>query len=372
MRVVVWGTYDVGKPRTRILLAGLQAAGVEIEQIHSDIWRGVEDKSQLTALRRMGFALRWLFAYPVLIFRYFRCAKHDAVLVPYLGQLDVLVLWPLTRLRRVPVVWDMFISLYDTVVQDRALASAKGLLGRLLWLLEWCGCRAADLVLMDTGPHARSVESQFALLPGQVGWVPVGVEPSAFPRQAARSPHKVPVRILFYGQMIPLHGISTILAAAADPRGQAWHWQLIGTGQQAHKIAEFIDHGAADNVSWQEWVAYDDLQAHLGANDICLGIFGDSDKAAAVVPNKVYQAISAGRSVVTRASPAMDDLLQGDVQGIHLVPAGDPKAILDAIEALQQDGFPQPSIAVSERIQPDRIGQQLRQMISDLLMRQQN
>ena len=42
--------------------------------------------------------------------------QHDVVVVGYLGQLDVLLIRPFTWLRDVPLVWDTFLSLYDTVV----------------------------------------------------------------------------------------------------------------------------------------------------------------------------------------------------------------------------------------------------------------
>ena len=50
LRVVCWGTYDLGKPRNRILLRGLRENNVIIYQCHKDIWKGVEDKSQIKGL----------------------------------------------------------------------------------------------------------------------------------------------------------------------------------------------------------------------------------------------------------------------------------------------------------------------------------
>ncbi|MGB5558711.1 MAG: glycosyltransferase [Paracoccaceae bacterium] len=366
MKVVVWGTYDLGKPRTRILISGLEQAGVEVEQIHTDIWRGVEDKSQIGVIRRVGFLFRWLLAYPWLVVRYLRSAPHDAVLVPYLGQFDVLILWPFARLRRRPVVWDMFISLYDTVVIDRAMVRRNGLLARALWAIEWCSCHAADLILMDTGPHARYVERQFSLQPGRVQWLPVGVEPATFPRLPPAAPHGGGVRVLFFGQMIPLHGVSTILNAAADRRGQAYQWHLIGSGQEEAKVRDFIAQNASDNITWEEWVPYEDLNHRIGASDVCLGIFGTSEKAASVIPNKVYQAISTGRSIVTRESDAIDDLLQDEKTGIKLVPPADSNALLTAIQELDDEGFPQPGKALLDRMDPAGIGMRLRQMIAAL------
>src|SRR6185436_11558698 len=181
MRVVAWGTYDLGKPRNRILLRGLRENGVEVVSCHSDIWGGVEDKSRVRGAARLGRLLRWLVAYPALLIRYLRLPRHDAVLVGYLGQLDVLLLWPLARARGVPVVWDVFLSLHDTVVGDRRLVSPGHPLARLLFTWEWLACRAADRLLMDTRAHAAFLAETFRLDPARVSDVPVGVEPEVFP-----------------------------------------------------------------------------------------------------------------------------------------------------------------------------------------------
>ena len=339
-RVLLWGSYDLGKPRTRILRDGLARIGIDVIEIHADIWSRDEDKSRLGRGAMLLAFLRLFASYPLLLWRYLRAPDHQLVLVPYMGQFDVLVLWLAARLRKKPVVWDMFISLYDTVAHDRALAAPRSLSARILWLLEWLGCRAADLVLMDTEAHARHVTRLFGLRSGHVVAVPVGAEPGAFRRLAPPVPHHGPTRILFYGQMIPLHGISVVLDAALSPRGRARHWTLIGTGQDRPLVEAALAATKAPHIDWQEWVPYEQLSAEIGKADLCLGIFGSSTKAASVVPNKVYQALLSGRSVITRTSPAMLETFGDSQPGLELVPPGDPEALLDAIERLERAGFP--------------------------------
>ena len=41
-RLVFWGTYDLGKPRVRILLRGLRENGVDIIECHEPVWAGIE------------------------------------------------------------------------------------------------------------------------------------------------------------------------------------------------------------------------------------------------------------------------------------------------------------------------------------------
>lgn len=338
--VLLWGSYDLGKPRTRILRDGLSQIGVEVIEIHADIWSRHEDKSRLGRGAMLLALLRLVATYPLLLWRYLRAPDHQLVLVPYMGQFDVLVLWLAARLRGKPIVWDMFISLYDTVAQDRGMAAPRSLSARVLWLLEWLGCRAADLVLLDTAAHARHVAGLFGLTSGQVVAVPVGAEPGAFRRLPPPEPHSGPTRVLFYGQMIPLHGISVVLNAALSPPGRTRRWTLIGTGQDRPLVEAALATADAAHIDWQEWVPYDRLSAEIGKADLCLGIFGSSAKAASVVPNKVYQALLSGRSVITRTSPAMLETFGGDQPGLELVPPGDSEALLDAVERLERAGFP--------------------------------
>lgn len=367
MRVVFWGTYDTGKPRTRILLRGLREAGVEVAEIHADVWRGVEDKGQVTgAASRLRLLVRWLAAYPALILRYLRCPAHDAVVVGYLGHLDVLVLWPFAKMRSVPVVWDAFLSLYDTVVDDRRMVGRANPIAWLLYGWEWLACRAADRVVLDTAAHGRYFAEAYRLPAGRVAAVPVGAEPEAFaPVAAAPDERDGPARVLFYGQFIPLHGIDTIVRAAQEAHGEPIRWILVGRGQEEARVRDLIGEAPAD-IEWLDWVDYGALRKEIARADVCLGIFGATSKAARVIPNKVFQILSSGAPLVTRDSPAIRELLSPDMPGIRLVPPADPKALLAAVLALfgKTSDLSRPlHREIAGRFAPATVGRRLRESI---------
>lgn len=368
LHLILWGTYDPGKPRTRILRDGLRQAGVRLTEIHADVWRDVEDKSQVSRLGRLRVAGRLIRAYPGLILRYLRAGDHDGVLLLYMGVFDALVLWPLLRLRRRRMVLDLFLSLYDTVTRDRALLRPASVPGRLLRRIERRACRIADLVLLDTEAHARMVAGLLALPQDRFAAVPVGVEPAAFPRLPPGRPAAGErLRLLFYGQLIPLHGIETILAAALSPEGRGYHWQIIGTGQDRGKLDRLLAGGGADHVDYIERVDYGSLAERMAEADICLGIFGTSEKAAAVVPNKVYQALAAGRAVITRDSPAMREVFPDPPAGLRLVPPGDPAALLEAVAGLARIGCPPVPADQLDFMMPERIGRMVGNRIAAVL-----
>lgn len=363
MKVLFWGTSDRGKPRNRTLLEGLTASGVDWKEIHRDVWGGVEDKSQLGHLARLGRYARWIAAYPALLFRLLTAPKPDAILVGYPAQIDLLVLWPLARLRGIPVVADLFISLYDTAVIDREMVRARSLKARLIWAVEWLACRAADRVLIDTAAHARYIEELFGLPANSVGHVPVGAEPAAFPPCATPPPRDRP-SLLFYGQLSPLHGIGTVLEAALSERGAAYDWVIVGSGQDTPILEAALDATSPRNLTWYRWVPYEQLSPLIAEANACLGIFGTSRKAASVVPNKVYQCLASRRHVISCASPAMEDLRSEGSSGLTLVAPGSANALLDGIDAAAAAGFPPPGPDLVASFSIARIGAALVQEIS--------
>jgi glycosyltransferase involved in cell wall biosynthesis len=346
-RLVFWGTYDTGKPRVRLLLAGARAAGFDVIECHQRVWDGVEDKSQLRgANRRIRLLTRWLVAYPSLIRRYMKLPPHEVVVVGYPGVLDVVILWPFAWLRGRPVIWDVFLSLYDTAVRDRRLIPGWSPVAWGLYGLEWLAARATTRMFLDTRAHASYFARLFKLKTSRISVIPVGVEETfvsgSEPSLDSDPPSRAGVfTVLFYGQFIPLHGLDVIVDAAAlvareTPRVR---WVLIGRGQEAHRIDARIAALKLSTVTRIDWVPYQRLADWIRAADVCLGVFGTSQKAHNVIPNKVYQALAIGRRIITSDTPAQRELLaEGASQWLTLVPPGDPRALADAVLRLETEG----------------------------------
>ncbi len=258
-RVVFWGTYDTGKPRTRILLRGLQEAGVEVIECHVPVWSGVEDKSQLSGWwSRLRYILMWLISYPILIARYLRLPAHDAVIIGYMGQLDVLVMWPFARLRGVPIVWDALMSLYIAIVVDRQLLSPRSPLARLLYAWEWVGTRAADLIILNHQVVVDYWAELFGLPAEKFKTAYIGAEIDAFPARKP-GPPKLPAErplILFYGTLIPSHGFETIVEAARLLDHQPIDRVIIGKRQGAPVVEHMLEEHPLPNLRWIPWVEY--------------------------------------------------------------------------------------------------------------------
>lgn len=336
-RLAIWGTYDTGKPRVRMLIEASRRLDPHLTAVNRNPWAGIEDKSQVSGIFAwLRVLMAWIASYPILLYSYLRMPRHDVVIVPYLGNIDVLLLWPLARLRGTKICWDMFISLYDTVVDDRQLLPKTGWRARLLHCAESASVRAADLVLMDTLEHAKYVTDLYKLSPDSVQAVWVGAETRLFcktplpMRQGA-------VRVLFYGQFIPLHGLETVVAAIHDiqarPDAPEIHFTIIGSGQEATKIDRLIAEQGLHNIQRVAWVDYAELPHWISEADICLGIFAGKGKSQRVIPNKVFQILATGRPLITCDSPAIREIVQPG-KAICLVKPGDPASLAEHLVML--------------------------------------
>jgi glycosyltransferase involved in cell wall biosynthesis len=325
------GTYEQAYPRARVLVEGLRQIGVDVVERHRPVWERERHKAGpfLRPVPLVRSAGRFGAAWARLAAEGAREPGVDAIVAGYLAQPDALPAWCVARARRLPLVADVMISLADTLGGDRAMAgraAAAALAGA-----DRMTVRLADLVLADTAAGADWLAARFGVPRERVAVVPVGAEPGRFP---PLPPPAGPPTVLFYGKLAPLHGVATVLEAARRPG--APRLRLIGDGQLGAWLAGELARDRPPGLSWERWVPYESLGAEVGRAAVCLGVFGESAKAARVVPNKVWQAMAAGRPVVTADTPAVREVLH-DGRSALLVPPGDPDALGDALARLAAD-----------------------------------
>ncbi len=282
----------------------------------------------------MSIAVRYALALPVLLIRYLLFTnRHDAVVVPYLGQVDVLLAKGAALLTRTPVVFVPHVSLHETVVEDRHLVKARGVVSRVLRLLDCLSLRVSDLVVVDTQDALDHYRERLGLRAARAAVVPVGAESDVFKPRPSQHAGGGPLRVLFYGTFIPLQGVGTILRAAQALADDAILFRLIGRGQEYPKARSWAERENLRNVEWVPWVDYERLPDAIADSDVCLGVFGTTPKAGRVIPNKVFQGLAMARPVVTGDYPAVRRYLRHDYDCL-LVRPGDAAELAAALRLL--------------------------------------
>ncbi len=362
MRVCYFGTYDPSFTRNALLLAGLRAAGATVVECRVPLWRGTADKLAAARGGWPGFARRLAAAWQALIARHRQIGAYDALVVGYAGHLDVLLAHRLARRAGRPVVLDAFLSLAETL-EDRGVASARSPRWQAARLLDRLACRRADRALVDTRAHAAYFARSLGVPAERLAVVPMG----AWPRPPLPPPPDAGFEVVYYGGYIPLHGLEHVLGAARRLRDLPdVRFTLVGDGQE-YAATEALARGwRLANVRFvREWLSEHALVArYLAPAHVCLGVFGDSPKAARVVPAKALLALAAGRPLVTRDSPAARELLRDGEHALLCAPA-DPAALADALLRLRGNAALRARLAaagpplVAARLAPEPLGRQL-------------
>lgn len=284
---------------------------------------------QQLGYRILDFQPRWPFAADLEAFLC-KLPQPDLVWVPCFRQRDLPAASRWARRRGVPLVFDPLISAYDKQVFERGKHAAGSHGAERLRRRELRLLQRADLVLADTAAHARFFATTFDLPPQRLAVIPVGAEEALFrPLPMPVREPGAPLQVLFYGSFIGLQGPQLIIEAARLYQGPPVLWRMIGEGPLLEECRRRA--AGLDSVRFEPWQPYESLPGIIADADLLLGIFGASDKAARVIPNKVYQALACGRPLVTRYSPAYPAVLLEQASGITWVEPGSAAALAQAV-----------------------------------------
>jgi glycosyltransferase involved in cell wall biosynthesis len=354
MRVCYFGPYDSGYPRNRVIIKGLRKNGVDVIECNSQSSNRLLDYAKL--LKKHN------------------ASKYDAIILgargDYFGQPLVPII---RRITRKPVIFDAVLTLYETIVSDRKLIDEEAIRSRLLYLLDYEAFHMANLVLSDTNAHTDYYSHFYELEVGGIRRILVGSDDEVFyPRESTKKGNSI--LVMFWGGFIPLQGVKYIIEAAKSLENHKdLRFEMRGFGQTYESACKLCRTLKISNLIIDpNWVSYNELPSHIARADICLGIFGETEKAKRVIPNKAIEALAMEKPLITGDSPAAREILR-NMENCVLVPMANPKAIADAVLALKEDKGLREKIAENgyrlfkERLGPKAIGKQLKSTLMEFI-----
>lgn len=304
-------------------------------------------------IRTVGSVLRFGYAHIRAIFAVISlpCPRNLYIPYPAIFVLYFLSLLP-ARWRPDRVCADAFISLYDTIVEDRKLVSRQSLVARLLYSIEKRAYLSADLILVDTELNALYLSSTFKIHTDKVMALPLSINEEIY-SPLPYIPNLDRCNVLFVGTFVPLQGVEVIAQAIALLQAHQYiHFRLIGDGQTSMKVAAILESAGWTNVTWERhWQSAAALAEAIGQSDICLGIFGGSEKSQRVWPLKNYAYMATGRAIITADTrEAREILSSSENEPFMTVPAGQPKELARAIIELANHPERRMCLAKSSRL----------------------
>ena len=373
MRVCYFGCYEPDYPRNRVILKALRNVGVDLAECYAP---RLIPKRRFGPLSLLSLMFRLIQAAVRLKSIHDSIGTYDVMVVGYPGDWPNYLLIPLGKLlsgrRRVPLILDQFVSLHESYVHDKRMIREGSLLALCCLIIDRMSSRLANLALLDTEEHIKLFRRRLGLTMGRSRRIFVGTDENVFyPRKSEGKAS--PFTVLFYGSMIPLQGVEFIVRAGALLKGKEIEFKIVGPRvsagfAEAQSLAGQLN---ANNMTFHDSVSYETLPDLIAQTDICLGIFGTTEKARAVIPNKAFEAIAMAKPLITGDSPAAREVFTSG-QNALLCQMGSPEALADAIRTLMNDDVLRQNIAktgyklFTENFTTERIGSEVLKCLNEL------
>ncbi len=284
-----------------------------------------------------GYAKRLLFVYRELMKE--KAENWDCAFVGFAPQL-VLPLFH-RKLKKIPVIEDFFISLWDTLVDDRKKFKPGGLISRRLKKWDEKTLRYGDLIICDTRAHGNFFCEELGCDPEKLEVLYLEADISIYyPRERKKKEPEERKRVLYFGSILPLQGIDVIMGALQGfTREDGLDFEIIGPVPTELRREN-------DFTTYYEWLPQEELAEHIAEADLCLaGHFSaDIQKARRTIPGKAYIYEAMGKPMILGDNPANREryLREGvggngdsgssrNGSGIWFVEMGNPKALEEVI-----------------------------------------
>ncbi|MFE4467530.1 glycosyltransferase [Leifsonia sp. NPDC056824] len=315
MRVAYCRVWDENYPRNARVRAHLTGLG----DVEVDLTRRGDNRSRPRRLLQD-------------VWRAFtRVNRRDVYILSEFSNGFAPLYWLVARLNRGAFVVDAFVGKYETEVEDWGRARPRSLKARLLRFADTIAYRLADLVLIDTDVRAAAIEEAH---PGvRAMALPVGAPTWAVP--AASPEPSGTLRLLYYGNYAPLHGLPVVLEALGRAvEDTPIRLTLVGDGAlrpSIEKEARLL--GVEALCDFRGPVPESELGDLIAGHDVVLGVFGTSRKAQTVLANKVWQGLACGKPVITQASPAIAEIVPAVGDQLVIVEDTQKCGLVDSLAA---------------------------------------
>ena len=244
----------------------------------------------------------------------------------FVGFAPQLILPFFRKLQKKTVIEDFFISLYDTLVQDRKKCSPRSVPALLLKKLDEKTLSLGDRVITDTRAHADYFVNDLGCDPDKTEVLYLEADTEIYyPRPVVKKPG-APFRVLYFGSILPLQGVDVVLDAIRLFRDDlSYTFEVIGP----LKTGDIPDQ---ENLTCIPWLSQQELAEHIAGADLCLaGHFSAGiDKARRTIPGKAYIYRAVEKPMILGDTPANHELYSEDNR-TFFSPPGDPEALAAVI-----------------------------------------
>jgi glycosyltransferase involved in cell wall biosynthesis len=277
------------------------------------LWGDYKKKTEIAKnpLNLLRSSLRE-FKYLIRLLSQIKINDYKFIIIGYPAYIEALILnLFLSKRNKNKIIIDFFLSLYDTLVLDRKAYHEKSIKAKICYYLDKHLLSSFDHLVVDTSANAKRFSSLFKVDSTNfqvlfAGSNSLRLNGKSF-RKHTKEKNQNTLNIGWVGAIIPLHGIEEIINSAEILRREDIIFHLIGNGpdNELDHIKRIIESKKLNNVVLYDELDYEKSMNILNNCDICLGIFGKSEKAKAVIPFKIFDYLYLSKPIITQKSDAI-------------------------------------------------------------------
>lgn len=253
--------------------------------------------------------------------------------------------------KKAPIIFDEFVSPYDSFVNERKTLKQGSLLARLVYFFEKSILDNANFITTDTYSQASYYAALLNIPEHKFAVINMSTDENIFTFQGPKKLYEFPEPfvIFTYATFLPLHGMDIILEAANLLKDLPVHFYIAGgKGKTLQSFRDKKKSFGLDKFDHIQWIEYTDLPAYIRGADICLGgPFGNTGQGKRIVTGKTLQFLACARPTVIGQGNE-DNGFQDRKNGL-LVPQGDPRPLADALRWAFEHQSELKTIAVNGR-----------------------
>jgi glycosyltransferase involved in cell wall biosynthesis len=238
------------------------------------------------------------------------------------------------------VIYEYYISLYDTLLNDRKTISSGSFKARLALFYDKAFTMLSDKIVCLNQSEIDSYKNYMA--PGsdkKISIIPLVID--YYPEQYGYKKEKIDTIIFcWWGTYIPLHGLEMIIESFALSMTKSHLYVFGDSDSKSKKYRELATNlGIEGRVHFNHEYNFQNgqLPSFLYQNDVvALGVFGESKKAKSVLPNKTIDSCMLSIPTLTVKNPATEQFF---TDGIDIIYADrNAKGLAEKIDKISEGG----------------------------------
>lgn len=240
------------------------------------------------------------------------------------------------KLFRKKIVVDYYISMYDTLVNDRKRVKENSSKAKVTLTKDRLLLNLADIVIFLNKSESQYYQkiAGLTLNQGKVRIIPLCIDYKRDLFDSKSESDDMGFNVCWWGTYIPLHGLENIIKSFSFIGHDNIKLFIFGNSEEKSRPYQELvnDLGLNKRVKIINDHSFSNgkLAPFLKSKcDLALGNFGSSEKAKTVLVNKLVDSLSLGLPCLTRETSAINELFNKD-EGLIITEA-DPESIAENI-----------------------------------------